>query len=232
MSHPEPMSTPDPQRIDRRLAIKWIVAAGAGAALVRVRPLRAAGPEAAPGSTPPAPKGYGTDPELMKAYKPGDLWPLTFTDAQRREAAALCDIVLPAEADNPSASSVGVVDFVDEWVSAPYPDNVRDNRTVMEGLAWLDGESTRRFGARFADAAQAQRESLCADISAEAPKDSEAGKASRFFRKFRDLVAAGYYTTPAGMKDIGYVGNVPLARFDGPPADLVAKMGLTDEVRW
>jgi hypothetical protein len=226
------MSTTDPQRIDRRLAIKWIVAAGAGAALVRVRPLRAAGPEAATGSPPPAPRGYGTDPDVMKAYKPGDFWPLTFTDALRREAAALCDIVIPAEAGNPSASSVGVVDFVDEWVSAPYPDNVRDRATVMEGLAWLDGESTRRFGTPFAEAAQAQKESLCSDISAEAPKESRLGKASRFFRKFRDLVAAGYFTTPAGMKDLGYVGNVPLATFDGPPADLVAKLGLTDEVKW
>ena len=226
------MSTPDPQRIDRRLAIKWIVAAGAGAALIRVRPLRADGAAAAPGSPAPAQAGYGTDPGLMKPYKPGDFWPLTFTDAERREAAALCDVIIPAEAGSPSASSVGVADFVDEWVSAPYPDNVRDRRTVIDGLAWLDGESTRRFGAGFAEATQAQREALCADISAEAPKDSEPGKASRFFRKFRDLVAAGYFTTPAGMKDLGYVGNVPLAKFDGPPADLVARLGLTDEVRW
>jgi hypothetical protein len=34
------------------------------------------------------------------------------------------------------------------------------------------------------------------------------------------------------MKDLGYVGNVPLATFDGPPAALVAKLGLTDEVAW
>jgi len=226
------MNTPDPQRIDRRLAIKWIVAAGAGAALVRVRPLRAAGAAADPGSPPAPPAGYGTDPGLMKPYKPGDYWPLTFNDAERREVAALCDIVIPADAQSPGASSVGVADFVDEWVSAPYPDNVGDRRTVMEGLAWLDAESARRFGAPFAGASQGQREALCADISGEAPKDSELGKASAFFRAFRDLVARGYYTTPAGMKDLGYVGNVPLARFDGPPADLVARLGLTDEVRW
>ena len=226
------MSTPDPQRIDRRLAIKWIAAAGAGAALMRVRPLRAAASQAAPGSPPAPPAGYGTDPALMKPYKPGDFWPLTFTDALRREAAALSDIVIPADAQSPSASSVGVVDFIDEWVSAPYPDNVGDRGTVMEGLAWLDAESARRFGAPFAGASQAQREALCAELSAEAPGGSEAGRASAFFRKFRDLVASGYYTTPVGMKDLGYVGNVPLASFDGPPADLVAKLGLSDEVRW
>ena len=56
--------------------------------------------------------------------------------------------------------------------------------------------------------------------------------ASKFFRRFRNLTSAGFFTTPVGMKDLGYVGNVPLATFDGPPADLVARMGLTDEVKW
>jgi gluconate 2-dehydrogenase subunit 3-like protein len=226
------MKTPDPVRIDRRLAIKWIVAAGAGAMVLKGRTLRAAQSATAAGAAATPAAGYGTDPDLMKPYKPGDFWPLTFTDAERRAAAALCDIIMPADDRSPSASSAGVTDFVDEWVSAPYPDNVRDRTTVMDGLAWLDGESMRRFNARFRDAAQAQREALCADISAEAPRDSELGKASRFFRKFRDLVASGYYTTPVGMKELGYVGNIPLARFDGPPADLVARLGLSDEVKW
>ena len=28
------------------------------------------------------------------------------------------------------------------------------------------------------------------------------------------------------MKDIGYVGNVPLAKFDGPPLAVLKKVGL------
>jgi hypothetical protein len=28
------------------------------------------------------------------------------------------------------------------------------------------------------------------------------------------------------MKDIGYVGNVPLASFDGPPTEVLRKLGL------
>jgi len=36
-------------------------------------------------------KGYGLDPSMVKVYQPGDVWPLTFTDAQRRTARALCD---------------------------------------------------------------------------------------------------------------------------------------------
>jgi hypothetical protein len=33
------------------------------------------------------------------------------------------------------------------------------------------------------------------------------------------------------MREIGYVGNVPLAAFEGPPADLIARLGLADEVK-
>ena len=54
----------------------------------------------------------------------------------------------------------------------------------------------------------------------------EFATASQFFKKFRDLTAGGYYTTPEGMKDIGYVGNVPLATFDGPPPEVLRKLGL------
>jgi hypothetical protein len=58
------------------------------------------------------------------------------------------------------------------------------------------------------------------------------GSAHAFFRLLRDLVASGYFTTPVGMRDIGYVGNMPLAKFEGPPAELIQKLGLADEVKW
>ena len=140
--------------------------------------------------------------------------------------------MIPADDHSPSASAVGVTDFIDEFVSAPYPDYVRDGKKIVDGLAWLDGESTKRFGAVFAEATEAQRISLCEAISYDEPADPALKPASEFFKRFRNLVASGFYTTPVGMKDIGYVGNVPLAQFDGPPADLVAKLGLTDEVKW
>jgi hypothetical protein len=226
------MNTPDPIPIDRRVAIKWMLTASAGAMLMRAPSLGGAAPEPAPGPAGAPAVGYGTDPDLVKGYKPGDLWPLTFTAAQRREVAALCDVVIPADDHSPSASSVGVTDFIDEFVSAPYPDNVRDGRKIVDGLAWLDAESARRFGAVFAEATAAQRTALCEDISHDEPADKALKPAADFFKRFRNLVAAGFYTTPVGMKDIGYVGNVPLAKFEGPPADLVEKLGLTGEVAW
>jgi hypothetical protein len=218
--------------MDRRVAIKWMLAAGAGAVLADPFSLGApqGGPTAAPAG--PSSQGYGSDPDLMKPYKPGDYWPLTFSDAQRRTAAALCDVIVPAEGAVPSASAVSVPDFIDEWISAPYPNCVKDRKAVLEGLDWTEAESKRRFGKGFADATEGQRVSLCEAIAPQAPAGSALEAASKFFRRFRNLTTAGFFTTPAGMRDLGYIGNVPLATFDGPPADLVAKLGLTDEVRW
>lgn len=215
-------------RIDRRLAIKWILAAGAGAAL---------GGGAAwgrsPAVAPLAPRdGYGTDPDLVRSHAPGDFWPLTFTLSQRRDVTAFCDVILPADGRTPGASSLGVPDFIDEWVSAPYPEHASDRSLILEGLAWVDAESNRRFKATFADAGQDQRAELCDAMAPLAPKGSAMEAPSAFFRRLRNLVAAGFYSTPQGMRDLGYVGNVPLARFEGPPADLVARLGLTDEVQW
>ena len=102
----------EPQRMDRREAIKWMLAATATVSLLNFRSF---------GASVPAVTGYGTDPDLMKFYKPGDLWPLTFSEEQHRAVAALCDVIIPADDKSPGASSLGVPDFIDEWISAPYP---------------------------------------------------------------------------------------------------------------
>jgi hypothetical protein len=218
-----------PARMDRRAAIKWMLAAGAGSLLVHPLSFGQSAP-ATPASTPSV--GYGSDPDLMKEYKPGDLWPLTLTDAQRHDAAALCDVMSPADATSPSASSLGVTDFIDEWVSAPYAANVVDRKVIMDGMAWLAAESIKRFGSSFAGATDAQRLAFCEEMAAPAAEKSPQEMPAKFFKRFRNLTSTGFYTTPVGMKDLGYVGNLPSATFDGPPADLVAKLGLTDEVKW
>ena len=211
------MSPPDLPRMDRRDAIKWMLAAAASVAVLERGSL---------GADAPVAKGYGTDPDLLKDYKPGDVWPLTFNDQQRRTAAALCDVIIPADAKSPSASSLHVHEFIDEWISAPYPDQIADRKTVVDGLAWLDTESRKRFGNDFADLVLRQKNAICDDICYTAKAKPEFRAGAQFFRKFRDLTAGGFYTTPEGMKDIGYVGNVALTTFEGPPPEVLKKLGL------
>lgn len=33
----------------------------------------------------------------------------------------------------------------------------------------------------------------------------------------------------SGHQDLGYIGNVPLLKFDGPPVELLRKLGLVKE---
>jgi hypothetical protein len=51
--------------------------------------------------------------------------------------------------------------------------------------------------------------------------------AARFFARFRNLTAGGFYTTPQGWKDIQYIGNVALTKFDGPPPEVLKYLNLT-----
>jgi hypothetical protein len=46
------------------------------------------------------------------------------------------------------------------------------------------------------------------------------------FVRYRALTAGGFYTTPVGVKDLKYVGNVAMQSFDGPTPDVLKKLGL------
>jgi Gluconate 2-dehydrogenase subunit 3 len=209
-------------RPDRRTAIKWMLTAAASTTLLRNFAPAATPVPAAAVSGP----GYGTDPVLAHTYKPGDIWPLTMNETQRRTAAALCAIIIPADATSPSAAQLGVHDFIDEWISAPYPDQALDRPIILDGLGWVETEAQRRFDRDFAALATPEQAAICDDICAAGNAAPSFAVAAAFFARFRDLTAGGFYSTPEGMKDIGYVGNVPLATFDGPPAEVLKKLGL------
>lgn len=213
--------------MDRRTSIKWVLTASVSVPFLREL---AFGAEPAASATTAqstaAIVGYGSDPNLLKIYKPGELWPLTFTSMQRRSATVLSDLIIPADDTSPSASAVGVVDFIDEWISAPYIVQQRDHKIVLEGLAWLEHESERRFSKLFASLEPAQLRNLCDDICCAAKAKPEFVEGAKFFARYRDLTAGGFYTTPEGRKDLNYVGNLPLASFEGPPLDVLKKAGL------
>jgi Gluconate 2-dehydrogenase subunit 3 len=204
--------------IDRRTTIKWVLAAGAAWPLLDNRGARA--------DSAPAAHGYGTDPKLVADYKLGEIWPLTLTSAQRRLAGILADIIMPADEHSPSATAVGVVEFIDEWVSAPYPAQQRDRTRVLEGFAWLDAEAARRSSKGFADLAALEQRGICDDICDTVRATPARASAARFFALYRDLTSGAFYSTPAGRKDLKFIGNVPLARFDGPPPELLKALGL------
>ena len=166
-------------------------------------------------------RGIGTDPNLLKKEIP---WPLVLTDAEMKTVKVLGDIIIPADENGPEASAVGVPDFINEWVSAPYEQQQEDLVTLRKGLVWLDAESQKRSGKIYADATPEQQIAILDDIVKEGTPARKA--AYNFFKMFRDRVAGGYYSTPIGWKAIGYIGNVPMAEYPGPPPEVLKHLGL------
>ena len=203
--------------IDRRVTLQWLAGAMAASAL----PLSgayAAAPKAWPEGTPPpaAGPGYGTDPDLIEGIVP---WPKTLSREQLRTAAAIADTILPPEGPHPAPSAVGVHDFIDEWVSAPYPAQAGDRALILPGLAWVEAEAQARHGKAYAALAEADRAAILRD----APQADARGKA--FLDKMKFLTAGAYYTSEAGIAELGYVGNEPIeGDYPGPTPEAYAHL--------
>jgi hypothetical protein len=215
--------------MDRRTTLKWVLAAaGAMAGPQRLVYGLERADSGAHAHDTSATKGYGIDPDLSRVYKPGELWPLTLTGPQRDTARVLCDLIIPADSSSPSASEVGVVDFIDEWISAPYSQQRQDRGTILKGLAWLDTEAALRYApsTSFAALTHEQQTAVCDDICLLEKAKPPLAEAANFFARYRDLTAGGFYTTPQGRQDVRYVGNVPMTHFDGPPPEVLKKVGL------
>lgn len=216
---PEP-SNPTP-RLDRRQALAWLAVAAVGLTAAGRLSLGAAEPADRPHG-----KRIGADPVLNKTYVPGELWPLSFTPAQQAAADALADLILPPEAGGKKPSELGVPAFIDEWVSSYYDETLKDRPIILAGLTWLDAEAQRRHGAVFAKLTEAQQAGIADDICGVKPVKKEHKPGQDFFKRFRHLAAGGYYTTPQGMRELGYVGNTPSATFDGPTPEALKHLGL------
>ena len=221
---PQP-SAPYVSKVDRRTTLAWLAtAAAATPALGRAQSPndRAEKPVvAAPQTERPGPKGYGTDPALVSP-KPAP-WPRLMTPAQLQVAAVLCDFILPASADAPSATALHVPDFLDEWVSAPYPQQVADRPLLLYGLDWLEEESRRRFSRGLTDLPAIDLTALLTPLTVRTTERTTLNPHA-FFRRFRALTIGAYYTTPAGFKDIGYIGNVARSADPGPSPAVVAEL--------
>lgn len=235
-------AAPQPRPLDRREVLKLMVLASAAPALAACEPgdglpdgSGAAAGSTTTGSAPsgaaasnPMARGDAWDPDLVK---PVLRWKKVLTEDEREGLAVLCDVIVPEDEVSPAASAVGAHDYIDEWVSAPYDFGERDLVLVRGGLVWLDQESASRFGAgrRFRDLTPEEQHAICDDICWLETAGPEHRQGARFFAKVRDLTATAFYTTPEGMEDIGYVGNVAMSEWGLPPAEVLRHLGLEVE---
>lgn len=227
------MSSEQPylRRLSRRESLKWMsTLAGATTISAVLPPTSAADKKTdyAPwpelNLKPVSASGYGTDPDLITpATAP---WPRLMNDHQLALSVALADIIIPRDDAGQSASEVGVVDVIDEWVSAPYPTQQGHRQIIEPGLAWIDAESKRRFGKPFGQLAHAQQLHIVDEIAfTQRPVPDSLQRPTAFFSMFRQLVVGAYVTSPAGMQYLGYQGNVPIAGdYPGPTPEAMTHL--------
>jgi len=159
-----------------------------------------------------------------------------FTDHELATITILADIIIPADEVSGSASEAKVTDFI-EFIVKDMPQH---QVPMRGGLRWLDLQSMKRFGKNFKEAGEKQQLEIVDDIAYPIVmdrKDIEKGikptkklkpgmeQGVAFFSLMRNLTATGFYTSPIGFKDLGYIGNRP-NQWKGVPEDVLKQYGL------
>ncbi|TMJ11484.1 MAG: gluconate 2-dehydrogenase subunit 3 family protein [Alphaproteobacteria bacterium] len=178
--------------VDRRVTLKWLFGAIAASGVPLQGAYAAAAPAPWPVGTPAkidAP-GYGTDPKMLEPVVP---WPKT------------------------APSAVGIEHFIDEWVSAPYPDQAADRAILLAGFEWVEAEAKARHGKGYAALDEGPRATILSDAAR--------GGGRLFLDRMKFLTTGAYYTSEAGIEELGYIGNTALdGDYPGPTPEAFAHL--------
>jgi hypothetical protein len=146
-----------------------------------------------------------------------------FTEHELATITVLADMIIPADAKSGSASDAKVPEFIEFMVK-----DIPTYQTPMRGgLKWLDLQCFSRYQKNFREASAAQQTEMVDDIAYPAQVKPGMQQGIAFFSLVRNLTASGFFTTEMGVKDLGYMGNVP-NKWTGVPADVLKQHGMED----
>jgi gluconate 2-dehydrogenase gamma chain len=157
--------------------------------------------------------------------------PKFFTREEWRTASMLADYIIPRDERSGSATDAKVPEYMD-FLLADKEASDSSKVSMRGGLGWLDIECEERFGTSFVRSTDAQRRQVLDDIAWPAKARPELSQGVAFFNRFRDLTAAGFFSSEMGWKDVRYVGNVFNPGYAGCPPEALSKLGVTgDEMK-
>jgi len=148
-----------------------------------------------------------------------------FTPHELATVSILVDTIIPADERSGSATDAGVPEFMDYILTVQH-----GRQTAMRGgLAWIDRECLERFGHTFVDCSAAERTALLDAIAWPKKADPELSQGVAFFNSFRDLTAAGFFSSKIGVEDVQYLGNQYVVEWKGCPEEQLRKLGVDHE---
>ena len=148
-----------------------------------------------------------------QAAQKGSYKPKALTAHEYATLERLSGMILPADEHSPGAVEAGAAAFIDFLCAAS------DQMLAIYtgGIAWLDDTMRRRAdGQDFLGAPPAQQTALLDLIAWRKNESPELNPGISFFIWARRMVADAYYTSPIGMKDLGYMGNTAVSHFSVP----------------
>jgi hypothetical protein len=208
--------------MDRRKSIKTLLIGTAGAVSTGLivescnnEQKKAATPEQASAENA-APAGGINRMKEEVAYEKEVRSKTFFTPDEIATITILGDIIIPKDEISGSASEAGVPDFI-EFIVKDMPEH---QIPMRGGLRWLDMQCLNHYNKAFKDCATAQQMEMVDEIAWPEKAKPQMAQGVAFFNLMRNLTASGFYTSQMGVKDIGYVGNVP-NQWNGVPADVL-----------
>ena len=144
-----------------------------------------------------------------------------FTAEEMATITVLADIIIPKDEVSGSASDAKVPDFI-EFIVKDMP----QHQTPMRGgLRWLDLQSLKQFEKPFTGITAAQRLQIVDAIAYPNLAKPAMKQGVAFFSLMRNLTSTGFYTSEIGVKDIGYMGNVP-NQWKGVPDEVLKQYNM------
>jgi gluconate 2-dehydrogenase gamma chain len=149
-----------------------------------------------------------------------------FTARELRTVRVLADDIIPRDERSGSATDAKVPEFMDFHLSVE--ETPRETRVAWRGgLRWLDRESRKRFGVPYASASASQRHQILDDIAWASRVRPPLRQGAAFFARFRDMVAAGFFSSAIGYRDLHYMGNTFVPQWNGCPEAALRKLGVS-----
>ena len=217
----EDVPEPQPPELSRRAALKVLGAVPLAGALVWQQQQQPG--QQAPRQTHEAPNQPAADTKRPPRAPRQNTF---FTARETRTVRVLADDIIPRDSRSGSATDAGVLAFLNH--------NLASSETSVEvrtqwrgGLRWIDTESRRRFGVAYAAATAAQRHQILDDVAYPDRVRPEFQHGAAFFMRFRDMVAAGFFSSAIGVRDLQYQGNTAMPAWTGCPEPALRKLGVS-----
>jgi hypothetical protein len=117
-----------------------------------------------------------------------------------------------AELIMPGATEAGAAEYIDFLCSR----NGDLALIYSGGLAWTDDYMRRRHNTDFIESKPADQTALLDRLAFRKNASPEIATGEQFFVWARNMVVDAYYTSPAGVAEIGFMGNKVRSEFSVP----------------